>query len=83
MHIIYNIYKMKQYAMMALLLMLSLGGGAAERTLKVRSRYLNIPVSQKVDRHTLLFQVPGKPTQKVVVRLAEGQPDYCFILYIL
>lgn len=67
---------MKQYAMMALLLMLSLGGGAAERTLKVRSRYLNIPVSQKVDRHTLLFQVPGKPTQKVVVRLAEGQPDY-------
>ena len=49
---------------------------AAQRTLKVRARYLNIPVSDRTERGRLSFHALGVDDLTVLVRLAEGEPDY-------
>ena len=49
---------------------------AAQRTLKVRARYLNIPVSDRTERGRLSFHATGADDLTVLVRLAEGEPDY-------
>lgn len=43
---------------------------------QVHSRYLNIPVSHKVDRKRLVLTAKGEDTLSVVVRIAEETPDY-------
>lgn len=49
---------------------------AAEVKVKVTSRYLNFPVSQRVDRHAMRLAVDGKEQCRFVVRLTAGAPDY-------
>ena len=46
------------------------------RTIKVSSKYMNIPISHKMDRKRLIFTAQGEDTLSVVVRIAEGTPDY-------
>ena len=45
-------------------------------SLKVSRRYLNIPVSHKTVRKQLTMTAKGEDTLSVVVRIAEGTPDY-------
>ena len=47
-----------------------------ELVLKVKNQYLNIPVSHQTDRKRLTFAAKGADTLNVVVRIAEGKPDY-------
>jgi sucrose-6-phosphate hydrolase SacC (GH32 family) len=49
---------------------------AAEVTMKVKCRYLNIPISHQTDRHRLTFQSKGIDTLSVEARLAVSNPDY-------
>ncbi len=51
-------------------------GAATEKDLKVTGRYLNIPVSHKCDRHRLVFTADGMDEMPVVIRVADGEPDY-------
>lgn len=46
------------------------------RTIKVSSKYMNIPISHTMDRKRLMFTAQGEDTLSVVVRIAEGTPDY-------
>lgn len=46
------------------------------RTFKIKSRYLNIPISGKVDRRQLTFSAKGMDTLRVVARIADVSPDY-------
>ena len=48
----------------------------AEKTLTVRQRYLNIPVSHAMGRAPLSMQPEGGSVLNVEVRIAEGKPDY-------
>ena len=50
--------------------------GAAEVTLSVKKRYLNIPISHQSERRKLTFRAEGVDDLTVVARLAEGSPDY-------
>lgn len=45
-------------------------------TVKVSGRYLNIPVSHKTERKRFTLIAKGEDTLSVVVRIAEGTPDY-------
>jgi sucrose-6-phosphate hydrolase SacC (GH32 family) len=45
-------------------------------TLKINSKYMNIPISHRMDRKRLTFTAKGEDTLSVVVRIAEGEPDY-------
>lgn len=55
---------------------ISLTSQSSELTLKVKSRYLNIPVSHQTERHRLTFLSKGVDTLSVEARLATGSPDY-------
>ncbi len=50
--------------------------GAAEVKVKVTSRYLNFPVSQRVDRCAMRLSLDGRELCRFVVRLTAGEPDY-------
>ena len=68
---------MKRLAPLLLFLLLAACAvQAAQRTLKVRARYLNIPVSDRTERGRLSFHALGVDDLTVLVRLAEGEPDY-------
>ena len=68
---------MKRLAPLFLFLLLAAcTAQAAQRTLKVRARYLNIPVSDRTERGRLSFHALGVDDLTVLVRLAEGEPDY-------
>ena len=45
-------------------------------SIKINSRYLNIPISHRMERKRLMFTAKGEDTLSVVVRIAEGSPDY-------
>ena len=45
-------------------------------TLKINKRYLNIPISQTVDRKRFVLTAKGEDTLSVVARIAEDAPDY-------
>lgn len=49
---------------------------SAETTLKVTKKYLNLPVSHKVDRSQMSFEVDGAQERSFVIRLAADEPDY-------
>ncbi len=60
--------------LMALLVSSMLGG--AERSLMVKCRYLNIPVSGTAEKHNLSFRVRGADDLDVQVRIALEGEDY-------
>ncbi len=77
--IIYNITMKKSRKIVALLSALMLLPAVmtgAETTFKILERYLNIPVSHKVDRSRLTFTAKGIPELSVVVRVAPDEADY-------
>ena len=45
-------------------------------SIKISKQYLNFPVSQKVNREKMSFEVDGKPVLDFVIRLAPSKPDY-------
>lgn len=48
---------------------------AAVKTFKVKCQYLNLPISQRVDRHHLTFQAKGVDELRVLARLSD-KPEY-------
>ena len=48
---------------------------AANLTIKVKSQYLNLPISQRAERHQLRFQSKGVDDLSVVARLS-AEPEY-------
>jgi fructan beta-fructosidase len=49
---------------------------AADITIKVTGRYLNLPISQKQERGTMKFEIDGKQERSFKIRLAAGEPEY-------
>lgn len=49
---------------------------AAEIKVKVNKKYLNFPISHKVDRKPMSISVKDGETCRFVIRLTEGEPDY-------
>ncbi|WP_168187549.1 DUF4980 domain-containing protein [Pedobacter sp. G11] len=54
----------------------SLVAHAADITIKVNKRYLNLPISQKQDRKKMVFEINGKQERSFVIRLANAEPEY-------
>lgn len=67
---------MKKTIVLPLLTLLALPSAAAERTITVKGRYLNIPVSQSAPRMRLMMEADGMDPMPFVVRLTDGKPDY-------
>ncbi|WP_461141345.1 glycoside hydrolase family 32 protein [Spirosoma pomorum] len=55
---------------------MSLAIQAQARTLKITKHYLNLPVAQGQERHTMQFSLSGKPERSFKIRLTAGKPDY-------
>ena len=49
---------------------------AADLKLKITKKYINFPVSHKVDRRAMTLSVRGQEPCRFVIRLADGEPDY-------
>ncbi len=49
---------------------------SAEVKMKISKRYLNFPISHAQDRRVMTMSMKGQEDCKVVIRLAEGNPDY-------
>ena len=49
---------------------------AEDITFRITKRYLNLPVSTKVDRAVMTFTVDGCVERKFDIRLAESDPDF-------
>jgi fructan beta-fructosidase len=57
------------------LTMLALVSSAADISIKITSKYLNLPVSQKQERGTMHFEIKGKEERAFKIRLA-AEPEY-------
>ncbi len=49
---------------------------AADVKMKITKRYLNFPISHATDRRVMTLSVKGQDQCRVVIRLAENEPDY-------
>ncbi len=49
---------------------------AADVKMKITKRYLNFPISHATDRRVMTLSVKGQEQCRVVIRLAENEPDY-------
>lgn len=49
---------------------------AADVKLKINKKYINFPVSHKMERKAMTLSVKGQDPCRFVIRLAEGEPDY-------
>lgn len=49
---------------------------ADDITIQIKKKYLNLPVSHKVDRARMNFEINGKQEQSFVIRLAPAEADY-------
>ncbi|MGM9704566.1 MAG: glycoside hydrolase family 32 protein [Prevotella sp.] len=49
---------------------------AADIKIKITKKYINFPISHKVDRKPMVLSVKGQDPCRFVIRLAEGEPDY-------
>ena len=49
---------------------------AADVKMKITKKYINFPVSHKVDRCAMTLSAKGQDACRFVIRLAEGEPDY-------
>lgn len=67
---------MNRLVVVALFLMQAFCVWGETLTIKVNSKYLNIPVSHKTDRRRLTLTAKGEDTLSVVVRIAASAPDY-------
>jgi len=61
---------------LALFLPCSIAVQAGEITIKITKRYLNFPISQKVDRQMMKFEIGGKEERAFKIRLAGDAPEY-------
>lgn len=59
-----------------LLVFTTLVGQAADLSIRITKRYLNIPVSQAQERGTMEFSVGGKKERSFKIRLADSEPEY-------
>ena len=62
-------------SLFVLLAVFALSAQGAERTFKVKCKYLNLPISQGEERRRLTFRAKGVDDLNVVARLSE-RPDY-------
>ena len=67
---------MNKFVLISTFLLLPICVWGETLNIKVRSRYLNIPISHRTDRKRLTFTSKGEDTLSVVVRIAEDTPDY-------
>ena len=67
---------MKKFVLISTCILQVLGVSGEKLSFKVNYNYLNIPVSHNMDRKRLTFVAKGEDTLSVVVRIAEGTPDY-------
>jgi fructan beta-fructosidase len=54
----------------------ALSAKSEDITLKITSKYLNLPVSQKQGRGIMKFEVSGKQERSFKIRLAADEPEY-------
>lgn len=67
---------MKRSILITILICLALVQvNAADITIRITNRYLNLPVSQKQDRAIMKFEIGGKEERTFKIRLA-AQPEY-------
>lgn len=66
----------KNLIAMAALMLACSATEAAEVKLKINRRYLNFPISHRMDRQRLTLSAKGTDTCRVVIRLAEEGADY-------
>ena len=66
---------MKKSLLTFLLTGLTLGALAADISIKITKRYLNLPVSQQTERAAMAYTVDGVESQRFVIRLS-AQPQY-------
>jgi len=71
---------MNKYLLTALLFMTAIlsamqSATAADITIKVTKRYLNLPVSHKQERKTMTYTIGGKEEQRFIIRLS-AEPEY-------
>ena len=63
-------------ALLLLALAATFSAFAAQRTIRIKSRYLNFPISHSVERQRLTFSAKGADELTVVARLTAGTPEY-------
>ncbi|HUX97272.1 MAG TPA: DUF4980 domain-containing protein [Bacteroidales bacterium] len=77
--------KIKQLLFFVLILIISSCGTKDQQTGKsetkeismvIKSKYLNLPVSQAADRAKMTFTADGNQVKEFAIRLAPGNPDY-------
>ena len=67
---------MSKFRLISTFLLLPMCVWGETLSIKVHSRYLNIPISHKIDRKQLIVTAKGEDTLSVVVRIADETPDY-------
>lgn len=73
---IYTLIHRKALLISIILLGFSFLAHAADITINVNKRYLNLPISQKQERKKMVFEVNGKQERSFVIRLANAEPEY-------
>ncbi|WP_288882818.1 glycoside hydrolase family 32 protein [Pedobacter panaciterrae] len=59
-----------------LMLYCSISIFAADISIKITKKYLNLPISQRQDRGIMIFEIAGKQERSFKIRLATGEPEY-------
>ena len=65
----------KTFLIICLLLSFGFAASAGDISIKITKQYLNLPISHKVDRKKMSFEVNGKQEREFVIRLS-GEPEY-------
>ena len=67
---------MSKFRLISTFLLLPMCVWGETLSIKVHSRYLNIPISHNIDRRRLAITAKGEDTLSVVARIADDIPDY-------
>ena len=67
---------MNKFVLISTFLLLPVCAWGETLNIKVRSRYLNIPISHRMERKRLTLTSKGEDSLSVVVRIADNAPDY-------
>ncbi|MDR3366196.1 MAG: glycoside hydrolase family 32 protein [Prevotellaceae bacterium] len=62
--------------LVSVVLIFSAQAKAGDISLKITKRYLNFPVSHRVERSVMTFEIDGKKERSFDIRLASGEADY-------
>ena len=65
----------KTFLIICLLLSFGFAVSAGDISIKITKQYLNLPISHKVDRKKMSFEVNGKQEREFVIRLS-SEPEY-------